>query len=134
MTKSAGARRPGAAGLEMYVVVLTQMRTALAREEPVDAPLSDLHVGRGGSGNVRSPSRDPVDRQRMAEELAKSEEEAQHARLAQVPVTGRGGDGNVGFRGRSSTKQANPSLSRVLRSISRSRSRSREPRALSFKE
>lgn len=56
------------------------------------------HAGRGGFGNVRSPSRDPADREKVAEEEKKehatqveaSKKEATHPHHA-----GRGGAGNI---------------------------------------
>lgn len=54
--------------------------------------------GRGGAGNVRSPSRDPLDRQR-AQEMNKQERELQAAALRNdehsARATGRGGAGNL---------------------------------------
>lgn len=54
--------------------------------------------GRGGAGNVRSPSRGPADRARAAE-LERQEREIQAAALkkdeASPHTTGRGGAGNI---------------------------------------
>jgi len=65
---------------------------------------SAVAVGRGGAGNMRSPSRDPKERQHMAEasRQMRSEErsvERSHAKQeAEHPhpvATGRGGAGNI---------------------------------------
>lgn len=57
-----------------------------------------ISSGRGGVGNVRSPSRGPADRAR-AQELDKQEREIQAAALRKDEMgphaTGRGGAGNV---------------------------------------
>lgn len=54
--------------------------------------------GRGGAGNVRSPSRDPLDRKKAAEaqerEVKLQEEYRQHE-LKSTHTTGRGGAGNM---------------------------------------
>lgn len=54
--------------------------------------------GRGGAGNVRSPSRDPLDRQRAADAKAREEKLQEEYRQNEVKVahsTGRGGVGNM---------------------------------------
>lgn len=54
--------------------------------------------GRGGAGNVRSPSRDPLDRQRAADAKAREEKLQEEYRQHDVKVahsTGRGGAGNI---------------------------------------
>lgn len=56
------------------------------------------HGGRGGAGNVRSPSRDPTDRKRaeqaqMREEKLQEEYRANDLRAPHS--TGRGGAGNI---------------------------------------
>lgn len=59
---------------------------------------SILHGGRGGSGNVRSPSRDPADRLRAKEEEEKEKKlqaEALRKDATHAHSTGRGGAGNV---------------------------------------
>lgn len=101
-------------------------------ENAIREQLYTVHVGRGGAGNVRSPSRDPLDRQRHEDEKIRALEQQgklQSEELSHVQVTGRGGRGNIPHpntdiehsRGRSM------SPSSVLRSLSRSRSASREP-------
>ena len=96
---------------------------------------TSVHVGRGGAGNVRSPSRDPTERRRQ--ETAENESLEQQRYLQQqevqhqVSATGRGGLGNIPSapaqqasvqdRGRSATRAGG--VSGVLRSLSRSRSR-----------
>ena len=91
------------------------------------------HTGRGGMGNVRSPSRDPIERQRIDSEKqhALSEQERlQTQELSeQVHTMGRGGMSNVSqvdeeHRGRT---MSHSGLSHVIRSLSRSQSR--EPRS-----
>lgn len=57
-----------------------------------------ISSGRGGAGNVRSPSRDPLDRKKVAEaqerETKMQEEYRQHD-LKALHSTGRGGAGNI---------------------------------------
>lgn len=88
-----------------------------------------MHVGRGGMGNVRSPSRDPLDRRRKEEEEQQLDQ-LQTAELKQgMHLTGRGGRGNVPLaeqeeRGRGRRQSpGNTRVAGVLRSLSRSRSR-----------
>ncbi|CAO1613504.1 unnamed protein product [Jaminaea pallidilutea] len=87
--------------------------------------------GRGGAGNVRSPSRDPLDRQR-AQEMNKQERELQAAALRNdehsARATGRGGAGNL-KRDSSADRRGRDGDVRGIRSSSRSRSR--EPRSAS---
>ncbi|EPQ31750.1 uncharacterized protein PFL1_01082 [Pseudozyma flocculosa PF-1] len=97
------------------------------------------HSGRGGAGNVRSPSRDPLDRKRAEEAQAREEKLQEDYRQQEKKVphsTGRGGAGNIAStdseaeRGRGRNGAAGPEVGGVrgmLRSLSRSRSR--EPRA-----
>ncbi|PWN96933.1 hypothetical protein FA09DRAFT_330993 [Tilletiopsis washingtonensis] len=93
--------------------------------------------GRGGVGNVRSPSRDPKDRVKMqAEEEKEASIQAQAiAKERQNPhTTGRGGAGNVKRessteRGADDRGRSSGGVGAAIRSLSRSRSR--EPRASS---
>ncbi|KAK0543092.1 hypothetical protein OC846_006537 [Tilletia horrida] len=96
-----------------------------------------VHAGRGGAGNVRSPSRDPLERQRVREaEEAEHKLQADYAKneASHFTATGRGGAGNISVphaeapRGRDSDAAAGGAVGNILRSLSRSRSRSREPR------
>ncbi|KAK0558743.1 hypothetical protein OC844_004910 [Tilletia horrida] len=101
-----------------------------------------VHAGRGGAGNVRSPSRDPLERQRVREaEQQEQKLQADYAKneASHYHATGRGGAGNIQStdapRGRdasvdaaASTTTAGGAVGNILRSLSRSRSRSREPR------
>ncbi|KAE8255956.1 hypothetical protein A4X13_0g2857 [Tilletia indica] len=102
-----------------------------------------VHSGRGGAGNVRSPSRDPTERQRVLEaEKAEHKLQADYAKTeaSHYTATGRGGAGNIQPAGvgeergrgesqdRSSSAGAGGAVGNILRSLSRSRSRSREPR------
>lgn len=119
-----------AAARATYVSALTQIRSAqqAAQEEntPQNAP-HIMHVGRGGMGNVRSPSRDPLDRKRKEEEEQQLDQ-LQTAELKQgMHSTGRGGRGNIPLgeqeeRGRRQSP-GNTRVAGVLRSLSRSRSR-----------
>lgn len=57
-----------------------------------------ISSGRGGAGNVRSPSRDPTDRKRAAEAEAretKLQEEYRQQENKVAHSTGRGGAGNI---------------------------------------
>ena len=57
-----------------------------------------ISSGRGGAGNVRSPSRDPLDRKKVAEAQAredKLQEEYRQQDAKAVHSTGRGGAGNI---------------------------------------
>ncbi|KAN0060583.1 hypothetical protein ACQY0O_007235 [Thecaphora frezii] len=98
------------------------------------------HSGRGGAGNVRSPSRDPLDRKRAEEAQAleeKLQEEHRQQERKAPHSTGRGGAGNIASeaenergRGRDGAGGGVGEVGGVrgmLRSLSRSRSR--EPRA-----
>ncbi|WFD34765.1 hypothetical protein MCUN1_001609 [Malassezia cuniculi] len=126
-----------------------EMRTHGTAEDERRAheALHNVHCGRGGVGNFRSPSREPADRiRRENEEIeaqAREDYLQQQEFQSQVQASGRGGVGNIAHghhhphhhhsnsnstngeeRGRS------PSLPRVGNMIrSLSRSRSREPRA-----
>lgn len=109
--------------------------------------LSTVHVGRGGAGNVRSPSRDPVERKRLEEEKFRAlemQDELQSRELqTNAHVGGRGGLGNrpsAGGRGApppvvsdgSSEQERGRGIGNVaslFRIRSRSRSRSRDMRA-----
>ncbi|EST06412.1 Protein of unknown function DUF3602 [Kalmanozyma brasiliensis GHG001] len=93
--------------------------------------------GRGGAGNVRSPSRDPLDRQRAADAKAREEKLQEEYRAHEVKAahsTGRGGAGNVATnpdveerRGRDGGSSGGGGVAGLLRTLSRSRSR--EPRS-----
>ena len=57
-----------------------------------------ISSGRGGAGNVRSPSRDPTDRKRAAEAEARETKLQEEYRQQETKVahsTGRGGAGNI---------------------------------------
>ncbi|CAD6916266.1 unnamed protein product, partial [Tilletia laevis] len=57
-----------------------------------------VHSGRGGAGNVRSPSRDPLERQRVLKaEQAEHKLQADYAKTeaTHYTATGRGGAGNI---------------------------------------
>lgn len=57
-----------------------------------------ISSGRGGAGNVRSPSRDPLDRKRAAEAAQREEklqEEYRQTESRTAHLTGRGGAGNA---------------------------------------
>ncbi|PWN93592.1 hypothetical protein FA10DRAFT_26873 [Acaromyces ingoldii] len=98
------------------------------------------HSGRGGVGNVRSPSRDPTERLK-AEEAEKQEHVLQAEALRQDAQhgqhTGRGGVGNIkGEHGHSHSQERgrgsdshHGGVGAAIRSMSRSRSR--EPRSSS---
>lgn len=128
--------RRGAAVQGMYVTLLTQIRYAQGEGEDEkdsdDEPNSNIvHVGRGGVGNVRSPSRDPMYRQATRAQQHELED-SQGAELKQyMHLSGRGGIGNVPpshhdteerGRGRRNAS-AERGVAGVLRSLSRSRSR-----------
>ncbi|CAD6900959.1 unnamed protein product [Tilletia controversa] len=103
-----------------------------------------VHSGRGGAGNVRSPSRDPLERQRVLKaEQAEHKLQADYAKTeaTHYTATGRGGAGNIQHanpadapRGRGEPSETGSTtggaVGNILRSLSssRSRSRSREPR------
>ena len=60
------------------------------------------HSGRGGAGNVRSPSRDPLDRKRAEEAVRREEsirEEYREKEKKAPHLTGRGGAGNIASNG-----------------------------------
>jgi len=85
-----------------------------------DAP---THSGRGGAGNVRSPSRNPEARQAEIDAIKHEREVIEATReheRTQIHSSGRGGLGNM-----SASPAASPS-----RNQSNSRSRSRDPTAL----
>lgn len=111
--------------------------------------LSTVHVGRGGAGNVRSPSRDPVERKLREEEKFRALEEQDkmqsHELHSNVHMVGRGGVGNLphtGGRGapppvshgsESGTEERGRGLGHVASMLRfRSRSRSRDVRAHSI--
>lgn len=107
MVRSPSRGRPG---LDAEEIAAYQM-TADNRPKTVSS-------GRGGVGNVRSPSRDPVDRARIANEELRDQElqEEYRRREAAAPhyaPSGRGGRGNIHQEGS------------LERSVERSRSRSR---------
>ncbi|GAC97306.1 hypothetical protein PHSY_004891 [Pseudozyma hubeiensis SY62] len=97
-----------------------------------------ISSGRGGAGNVRSPSRDPLDRKKAAEAQAREDKLQEEYRSHDSKVahsTGRGGAGNIATtgdaeergRGRDSNgTSGGGGVAGLLRSLSRSRSR--EPR------
>lgn len=87
-----------------------------------DNPPATVSSGRGGVGNVRSPSRDPLDRARIAtQEHHDQELQEQYLRQeASVPhysPAGRGGRGNIHREG---------SLERPVRGPSQERERGRK--------
>ncbi|PWN23898.1 hypothetical protein BCV69DRAFT_309758 [Microstroma glucosiphilum] len=86
-----------------------------------------LLSGRGGAGNQRSPSRDPLDRAR-AREAEKHEKELRAAAIQHDEHnphgTGRGGAGNVTREHSADARgRENGGVGAALRSLSRSRSR-----------
>ena len=119
--------------LQMYQSTsLLEMRThgTAEQERRAHEAMHNVHVGRGGAGNFRSPSREPADRlHREKDEIETQAQEdylQQHEFQNQVHARGRGGAGNIlayEERGRSSSL---PRVGSMIRSISRSRSR--EPR------
>ncbi|PWZ01026.1 hypothetical protein BCV70DRAFT_88381 [Testicularia cyperi] len=73
-------------------------RSGNAMPAAVAVPPHVTHSGRGGAGNVRSPSRDPLDRKRAEEAQAKEnklQEEYRQHDLKGPHSTGRGGAGNI---------------------------------------
>lgn len=57
-----------------------------------------ISSGRGGAGNVRSPSRDPLDRKKLADAQAREDKLQEEYRSHDSKVahsTGRGGAGNI---------------------------------------
>lgn len=95
--------------------------------------LANVHIGRGGAGNVRSPSRDRAVREQYDEDRLREMEQQKRlqseALEASVRASGRGGRGNIPVppsheveRGRSRTSSPRGAVAGVLRSISRSRS------------
>ncbi|CAO1622896.1 unnamed protein product [Parajaminaea phylloscopi] len=85
-----------------------------------------MSSGRGGAGNVRSPSRDPLERQR-AQAIDKQEREIQAAALRSEEhaphAVGRGGVGNVARESSGDRRGRDSPSGSGLRSMSRSRSR-----------
>jgi len=63
------------------------------RELPLDHPLRLTHSGRGGAGNIRSPSRDPSKIEREIEQDLNVVHE--HNGSPSLRSTGRGGAGNM---------------------------------------
>jgi len=76
----------------------TREETGRAQAIAASAAPKTTHAGRGGAGNVRSPSRDPADR-KQAEMAAREEtlmqQKAQAADAHHPHTTGRGGAGNM---------------------------------------
>lgn len=128
------------------------MHAYLARSEVGNDPqmreqLSTVHVGRGGAGNVRSPSRDPVERKMREEEKYRAlemQDEMQSRELQNNgPVVGRGGVGNRPHGGRGAPPHVSDTSSEhergrglgnvasLFRIRSRSRSRSSDVHAAS---
>jgi len=124
------------------------MAQEVPNENQVRQGLTNVHLGRGGAGNVRSPSRDPQEQCLHEQEKLRAleEQDAMQAQelVSQVYATGRGGAGNIPAqapiagpqheRGRQLHETSCPervSSPRNVASIFRpsSRSRSREPRA-----
>lgn len=76
-----------------------EVREESGRQAAVAAAAPHVtHAGRGGAGNVRSPSRDPAERKKI--ELAQREEallqqKAQASEASHPHTTGRGGAGNI---------------------------------------
>lgn len=109
-------------------------------EEPVEAKAAaafhanqqHVRAGRGGAGNVRSPSRDPTDRVKYAE-MEKKEHQLQADAIKRDAIathsSGRGGAGNMKHREESPRGRGEGAVSNAIRSLSRSRSR--EPRSSS---
>lgn len=65
-----------------------------------DNPPSTISAGRGGVGNVRSPSRDPADRARIANAEQRDQERQDEYRRRELMAhhyapSGRGGLGNI---------------------------------------
>ena len=91
-----------------------------------------VRAGRGGAGNVRSPSRDPTDRVKYAE-MEKKEHQLQADAVKRdahaTHSSGRGGAGNMKHRDESPRGRNEGAVSNAIRSLSRSRSR--EPRSSS---
>lgn len=100
--------------------------------------MNNVRLGRGGAGNVRSPSRDPVERRRQEtaenESLEKEDYLQRQEVQSSVHATGRGGHGNIPIaaaaadergrgRGRDRSEERAGGVGSVLRSLSRSRSR-----------
>jgi hypothetical protein len=59
---------------------------------------SNVHAGRGGAGNIRSPSRDPTDHAKAYEEERKEQQiqlDAIKKEQSQPHHAGRGGAGNI---------------------------------------
>ncbi|WFD19201.1 hypothetical protein MCAP1_001424 [Malassezia caprae] len=124
-------------------------RGEVSNESQLREQLSTVHVGRGGAGNVRSPSRDPVERKLREEEKFRAlelQDEMQSRELqTNGTVVGRGGVGNRphGGRGAPPPVSSNPcgeqergrglgNVASLFRIRSRSRSRSRDVRATSM--
>lgn len=64
----------------------------------VAVPPHVTHSGRGGAGNVRSPSRDPTERKRAEEAQIREEKLQEEYRANDLKAphsTGRGGAGNI---------------------------------------
>ena len=123
------------------------MTQEVPNENQVRQGLTNVHLGRGGAGNVRSPSRDPQEQYLHEQEKLRALEEQDDMQaqelVSQVYATGRGGAGNIPAqapvadppheRGRQlheTTRPERVSSPRNVASIFRpsSRSRSRELR------
>lgn len=77
---------------------------AIPREAVAAAAVPNhmISSGRGGAGNVRSPSRDPLDRKKAAEAQAREDQLQEEYRSHDAKVahsTGRGGAGNIATTG-----------------------------------
>lgn len=97
-----------------------------------------VHGGRGGAGNLRSPSRDPADKKKhqlLEQQEQKAQADAIKRDQSATHSSGRGGLGNMAHaatagNGRDDSPRGRENVvSSAIRSLSRSRSR--EPRGSS---
>ena len=100
-------------------------------ERQAHEAMQNVHIGRGGAGNFRSPSREPADRKRREMDVlqAQAQEDTlkEHGFHNQVHARGRGGVGNIETHNERGRGASLPHVGSMIRSFSRSRSR--EPRA-----
>lgn len=81
------------------VVAAAYVKVEAARSEARGRDKSVIPTGRGGRGNLRSPSRNPTERRLAEEEELKEreiEDKIRREHKGKIIVGGRGGAGNMG--------------------------------------